>query len=116
LIVDGLGIVEEYPRDVLVDLIQVKAKRELAVHCVLSCSVCATVVFKGLTVDGSSSEVPSSWPQGERQAGGTAAGGSRGRGVAAAVVRDRALARLGLGIVEEYPRDVLVDLIQVRLG
>jgi hypothetical protein len=32
------------------------------------------------------------------------------------VARDRAIARLGLGIVEEYPRDVLVDLIQVEGG
>jgi hypothetical protein len=59
--------------------------------------------------DGSGSEVPGSWPRGE----GYTAGGSRGRGVAAAVARDRAIARLGLGIVEEYPRDVLIDLIQV---
>lgn len=55
--------------------------------------------------------VPSAWPPGERH---SAAGGAGSRGVAAAVARDRAIARLGLGIVEEYPRDVLVDLLQVR--
>jgi hypothetical protein len=58
-------------------------------------------------------DVPGAWPPGERH-NAAAAASSRGRGVAAAVARDRAIARLGLGIVEEYPRDVLVDLLQVR--
>jgi hypothetical protein len=67
-----------------------------------------------IAADGSSSsEVPGAWPPGERHAAAGGAAGSRGRGVAAAVARDRAVARLGLGIVEEYPRDVLVDLVQV---
>ena len=44
-------------------------------------------------------------------------GASRGsRGTRAAMERDKALARLGLWRVEEYPRDVLVDLLQVRGG
>lgn len=56
------------------------------------------------------------WPNGETAAA-AAASGLRGfggkRSVAAAVARDRAVARLGLRVVEEYPRDVLVDLVQV---
>lgn len=34
------------------------------------------------------------------------------RNARAAMERDRAIARLGLGVVDEYPRDVLVDLVQ----
>lgn len=46
-----------------------------------------------------------------------AAAGFRGltsRSTKSAMERDKAIARLGLGVVEEYPRDVLIDLIQVR--
>jgi hypothetical protein len=38
---------------------------------------------------------------------------SRGRGTKTAIERDKALARLGLHVVEEFPRDVLVDIVQV---
>lgn len=40
-------------------------------------------------------------------------GRQRRRGTRTAIERDRALARLGLGVVEEFPRDVLVDIVQV---
>lgn len=38
---------------------------------------------------------------------------SRSRGTKTAIERDKALARLGLGVIEEFPRDVLVDILQV---
>jgi hypothetical protein len=41
--------------------------------------------------------------------------GSRGRGTKTAIERDKALARLGLHVVEEFHRDVLVDIVQVCL-
>lgn len=44
---------------------------------------------------------------------GLAGGSSRSRGTKTAIERDKALARLGLGVVEEFPRDVLVDIVQV---
>lgn len=40
-------------------------------------------------------------------------GGGRSRGTKAAIERDKALAKLGLFVVEELPRDVLVDVVQV---
>lgn len=47
----------------------------------------------------------------DRGAGGS---GSRGgRGTKTAIERDKALARLGLHVAEEFPRDVLVDIVQV---
>lgn len=58
------------------------------------------------------------WPPGEG-GDGLAAGGFRGVGIRstrAAIQRDKAIARLQLGVVEEYPTDVLVDLIQVSDG
>lgn len=41
--------------------------------------------------------------------------GSKPRTARAAIERDRAVAKLGLGLVEELPRDVLVDTLQVGL-
>lgn len=52
------------------------------------------------------------WPPGE---GGTGSRALGVRSVRAAIERDKAIARLGLGVVEEYPRDVLVDLLQVSV-
>lgn len=40
----------------------------------------------------------------------------RVRGTKTAIERDKALARLGLHAVEEFPRDVLVDIVQVSRG
>lgn len=37
----------------------------------------------------------------------------RSRGTKTAIQRDKALASLGLHVVEEFPRDVLVDVVQV---
>lgn len=37
----------------------------------------------------------------------------RSRGTKTAIQRDKALANLGLHVVEEFPRDVLVDVVQV---
>jgi hypothetical protein len=77
----------------------------------------AELALTAAAIAAADGDVPGAWPPGERHnaaAAAAAAAGSRGRGVAAAVARDRAIARLGLGIVEEYPRDVLVDLLQVR--
>jgi hypothetical protein len=42
-----------------------------------------------------------------------AGGRGRGRGTKTAIERDKALARLGLHVAEEFPRDVLVDIVQV---
>lgn len=41
--------------------------------------------------------------------------GSKPRTARAASERDRSIAKLGLGLVEELPRDVLVDTLQVGL-
>lgn len=51
------------------------------------------------------------WPPGEGGSAGAVA--SVSRSTRAAIERDKAIARLGLAVVEEYPRDVLVDLVQV---
>jgi hypothetical protein len=50
------------------------------------------------------------WPPGE---GAPAAAAALTRSVRGAIQRDKAIARLGLAVLEEFPRDVLVDLVQV---
>lgn len=55
------------------------------------------------------------WSGDDRGGVGAGAGG-RARGTRSAMERDKALARLGLFVVEEYCRDTLVDIVQVGLG
>jgi hypothetical protein len=49
------------------------------------------------------------WGGDDRGSGGR----GRGRGTKTAIERDKALARMGLHVVGEFPRDVLVDIVQV---
>jgi len=51
--------------------------------------------------------------EGEASLSALAGGGGASRGARAQMERDRAISKLGLGVVEELPRDVLVDCVQV---
>eukprot|EP00775_Hariotina_reticulata_P013264 gene13264-13394_t len=52
------------------------------------------------------------WPPGEGAPAAAAVAVAATRSARAAIQRDKAIAQLGLAVVEEFPRDVLVDLVQ----